>query len=75
MKGEFCGYFRTSAKTGLNINESMQYLIRNILKRIEDFKQKGNVVIKDTIGKNDNKKKLNSEKHISKAEKDKGGCC
>ena len=27
------GYFRTSTKTGLNINEAVQYLIDNILKR------------------------------------------
>ena len=25
----FCGSFRTSAKTGLNINESMEFLIKN----------------------------------------------
>ena len=31
----FCGTFRTSAKTGLKINESVEYLIVNILRRIE----------------------------------------
>ena len=33
----FCGSFRTSAKTGININESMEYLIRTIIKRVEDM--------------------------------------
>ena len=74
-KGGFLGCFRTSAKTGLNINESIVYLIRNIIKRIEDFKQKGNLPIQDDINKCDNKKKLNLEKHSSKAQAKKGGCC
>jgi len=30
----FTGSFRTSAKTGLNINESMDYLIKNIINRL-----------------------------------------
>ena len=30
----FCGTFRTSAKTGLNINESFEYLILNITRRM-----------------------------------------
>ena len=40
----FCGSFRTSAKTGVNINESMEYLMRTIIKRMEDFESKGNEV-------------------------------
>ena len=40
----FCGSFRTSAKTGVNITESMEYLIRTIIKRMEDFESKGNEV-------------------------------
>ena len=31
----FCGAFRVSAKTGFNVNESMEYLINNIIERIE----------------------------------------
>ena len=38
INNEFCGYFRTSAKTGLNINESMEFLIRNIIKRLSEIK-------------------------------------
>ena len=33
----FCGAFRTSSKTGFNVVESMEYLIKNIIKRMEDF--------------------------------------
>ena len=40
----FCGSFRTSAKTGVNINESMEYLMRTIIKRMEDFQSEGNEV-------------------------------
>lgn len=38
------GYFRTSTKTGLNINEAVQYLIDNILKRIKYLLLKKNKV-------------------------------
>jgi len=34
-KNKFCGAFRTSAKTGFNVCESMEYLIKNIIKRME----------------------------------------
>ena len=37
---EFCGGFRTSAKTGSNVSESMEFLIKNIIKRMEDMKEK-----------------------------------
>ena len=37
---EFCGCFRTSAKTGSNVSESMEFLIKNIIKRMEDMKEK-----------------------------------
>ena len=30
--------FRTSAKTGFNVNESMEYLIDNIIERMSKFK-------------------------------------
>ena len=33
----FCSTFRTSAKTGLNINESIEYLILNIIRRLQAF--------------------------------------
>ena len=36
----FCGTFRTSAKTGLNINESIEYLILNIIRRMQAVNNK-----------------------------------
>ena len=71
---EFCGCFRTSAKTGVNISESMEYLIKNIIKRMEDFAQKGNEVF-TTERKN---VALDPEKHNEKAvsqRKKNDGCC
>ena len=72
---EFCGCFRTSAKTGLNISEAMEYLIKNIIKRMEDMQSKGNEVFTT-----DRKSvALDPEKHnqtatTSKRKKDEG-CC
>ena len=37
---DFYGCFRTSAKTGLNVSQSMEFLIKNIIKRMEDMKEK-----------------------------------
>lgn len=73
-ENEFCGYFRTSAKTGLNVSESMEFLIKNIVKRMEDFSQKGNEVF------NTERKSvaLDPEKHNQKASsqrKKNDGCC
>ena len=36
---EFCGSFKVSGKTGLNVNESMEFLIKNIISRKEALKQ------------------------------------
>ena len=43
----FCGSFRTSAKTNLNVNESMQFLINNIIQRMEAVQSKGKEVFSD----------------------------
>ena len=37
---EFCGWFRTSAKTGHNISESIGFLIKLIIQRMKDMKNK-----------------------------------
>ena len=75
QENEFCGCFRTSAKTGVNISESMEYLIKNIIiKRMEDFAQKGNEVF-TTERKN---VALDPQKHNEKAvsqRKKNNGCC
>ena len=72
----FCGSFRTSAKAGINISESMEYLIKAIIKRMEDMQSKGNEVFTT-----DRKSVLlDPEKHsqaeaAAKRKKDKDGCC
>lgn len=33
-KNKFIGFFRTSAKLGIKINESMEFLIKNIIERL-----------------------------------------
>ena len=40
----FCGAFKVSAKTNLNIDESMEFLIKNIIQRMEELINKGNEV-------------------------------
>ena len=76
QKNDFCGSFRTSAKTGVNISESMEYLIKAIIKRMEDMQSKGNEVFTT-----DRKSVLlDPEKHsqaeaAAKRKKDKDGCC
>jgi len=40
-KNEFCGCFRTSAKTGVNINEAIEFIIKTIIYRMEDMESKG----------------------------------
>ena len=71
---EFCGCFRTSAKTGLNISESMEYLIKTIIKRMEDMQSKGSEVF-STERKS---VALDPEKHnqaaVNKRKKN-DGCC
>jgi len=71
---EFCGCFRTSAKTGLNINESMEFLIRTIIQRMEAMQSKGTEVFtteRKSVA-------LDPEKHnqaaTAKRKKD-SGCC
>jgi len=69
----FCGSFRTSAKTGLNINESMEYLIKNIIQRMEAMQSKGTEVFTT-----DRKSvALDPEKHneVAQKRKQKDGCC
>lgn len=74
-KNEFIGSFRASAKVGTNINESMDFLIRNIIKRLEDMSAKGNTEAFSTQRKN---VQLDPEKHptVQKGGRNrKGNCC
>ena len=74
-KNGFDGAFRTSAKTGLNINESMTFLITNIIKRMESI----NINIKKEMTSSDTgenkhievKSDINFENKILREELDK----
>jgi len=72
-KNDFIGVFRTSAKTGLNISESMEFLIKNIIQRMEAH---GNAFSTDR-----NTVALDPDKHnpeamgIRKKDGGKGGKC
>ena len=74
-KNGFDGAFRTSAKTGLNINESMTFLITNIIKRMERIK----IDIKKEMARSDTgenkhievKSDINFENKILREELDK----
>ena len=71
-KNGFIGAFRSSAKAGINISEAMEFLIRNIVSRMEAYASKGNEVFttdrKSVV--------LDQEKHTTSAvKKKKDGCC
>ena len=75
QSNEFCGCFKTSAKTGANISESMEYLIKNIIKRMEDMSQKGNEVFtteRKSVALDPQKHNETATKQRSKS---KDGCC
>ena len=71
----FNGYFRTSAKTGKNIEESMNFLINEIIKKLEELNSKGS----DELNKDRGSVPLDPEKHNKEADlkrkKENSGCC
>ena len=71
----FDGYFKVSAKTGKNIEESMSFLIKNIINKLEEINSRGNA---DFI-KSRGSLNLDPDKHNKEAEKKKknehSGCC
>ena len=51
---EFCGCFRTSAKTGFNIKEAMDFFIKLIIQKMKDVKENvEETFTRDTIIIND----------------------
>ena len=71
----FNGCFRTSAKTGKNIAESMEFLIQEIIKRLEEIYSKG----RDSSKPDRQSVTLNPDNHNKEADKkrkkESGGCC
>ena len=76
-KNDFIGCFRASAKTGENINESMEFLIKNIIKRMEEMNKEGNEQGKeDVFDKNKRTSvRLETNKHTNVMKKKKDKCC
>ena len=66
----FVNCFRTSAKTGYNVNESMDFLIQEIIRRIEAMSSK-------ELNSNRNTVAIDPDKHadIDKLRKKQTGCC
>lgn len=61
QENKYDNFFRTSAKTGIGIDECMDFLIKTILERAEKFAQQGNEIFKKerksiVLGSNKNKK-------------------
>ncbi len=71
----FNGCFRTSAKTGKNIAESMQFLIIEIIKRMEDISSKGNELVNDRKSVTLDPDKHNKETDKKRKNGGGGGCC
>ena len=47
-KNGYINFFRTSAKTGLGVNECMDYLIKTIIERLEEYAKKNpNALVDD----------------------------
>ena len=71
----FNGYFKVGAKTGKNIDESMAFLIKEIIRKLEEIKSKGNA---DFI-KSRGSLNLDPDKHNKEADqkrkKENSGCC
>ena len=71
----FSGYFKVSAKTGKNIDESMAFLIKEIIRKLEEINSKGNA---DFI-KSRGSLNLDPDKHNKEADQKRknehSGCC
>ena len=71
----FSGYFKVSAKTGKNIEESMAFLIKEIIRKLEEINSKGNAdFIKSRGSLNLDPDKHNKEADL-KRKNETSGCC
>ena len=70
---KFIGYFRTSVKMGVGVDECMEFLITNILERIEKCSPEGkNPLEQDRKNLVLEHKKVNE---LNNANSKRGGCC
>ena len=72
-KNNFLRYYKTSAKTGINIDEAMNFLISTIIDKMESLTQSGS----NPFEKDRKSMVLQSSKHTenSKENSGMGGCC
>jgi len=71
-KNKFIGFYRSSAKAGVNINESMEFLIKTIVDRMKSLSKYD----EDCLMENDRRSiVLDSNKYSVGKEKSKGGGC
>ena len=70
QKNKFIGSFRSSAKLGININESMEYLIQNVVTKMEEKSKDGEIVLEK-----DRKSIILGSANNKPATKSKDNCC
>jgi Ras-related protein Rab-7L1 len=70
-ENKYIGYFRTSVKMGIGVDECMEFLIANILDRIEKCSKEGT----NTLEKDRKSLVLDHKKAVEPATNMKGGCC
>jgi GTPase SAR1 family protein len=77
VKNKFINGFRTSSKNSININESMDFLIKNIIDRLEKMysvnSSSGNKV--PTQESENKSKNIVLDKKNNSAKKEKAKCC
>ena len=70
-ENKYIGYFRTSVKMGIGVDECMEFLITNILDRIEKCSKEGT----NPLEKDRKSLVLEHKKAVEPASNMKGGCC
>jgi len=71
-KNNFIEVFRSSAKQGININESMEYIISNIISKNESLVKNSYAIVNE---KNKRSIVLDTRRANSIKDKSKDGCC
>ena len=64
----FAGCFRTSAKTGTNVNESMEFLIKTIVEKLE-------IIAEDKNFEEEARKSIILENKLYAQQKNNNNCC
>ena len=67
---QFLGYYLTSVKENVNVEEPIKFLIENIVDRLEKYYSEGNNNFNESKGR----KTYTLEKNNKNKKKD-GGCC